>query len=121
MGKAEEIQVIVINPRRCTDCETCMSICSFVHNTNYKHLKTRIIGARKRIELEWALSCDLCKGALEAFKISIESNEPQCISACPNNAIFLATIKRIDDESRIEAIKRVFSQNQDNILKVESN
>ena len=110
----------MINPRRCTDCETCMSICSFVHGMNYKHLKTRIIGVRKRVELEWALACDLCKGALEEFKKSIESSEPQCISVCPNNAIFLTTIDRINNESRIEAIKRVFSQDQDNIIKAEN-
>jgi Fe-S-cluster-containing hydrogenase component 2 len=117
MGDTEEFQVIVINPRRCTDCETCMTICSFVHDTNYKHLKTRIIGARKRIELEWALFCDLCKGTLEKFKNSTESNEPQCITACPNKAIFLVSIERINEESRIEAIKRVFSLDQDNMIK----
>jgi len=96
-----------------------MSICSFVHDTNYKSLKTRIIGIRNRIELEWAISCDLCKGIIKEFKSSEDNDEPQCISACPNSAIFLATIEKINDESRFEAIKRVFSRNQANKVKNE--
>jgi len=117
MGTSKEFQVIVINPERCTDCETCMSICSFVHDINYKPIKTRIIGVRKRIELEWAISCDLCKGVIKEFKSSENNDEPHCISACPNNAIFLATIEKINDESRFKAIKREFSWSQANKVK----
>ncbi|MFX1277203.1 MAG: hypothetical protein ACFFBP_05940 [Promethearchaeota archaeon] len=112
--KQEEFQVIVVNPKRCTDCETCMSICSFIHDNVYIPLNKRIIGARKRIELEWAISCDLCKGINENFIDTMKNNEPQCILACPHSAIFLGSVERIGNESRMEAIKRIFFQKDKN-------
>ncbi len=104
----KEHQVIVVNPDRCVDCESCMTVCSFVHERNYIPLKNKIIGSRKRVELEWAISCDLCKGMKEQF-INNEGKEPQCIKACPHQAIFVSTLNTLEGESRMEAIKRIFN------------
>jgi len=106
-----EFQVIVVNPNRCINCETCMEICSFVHETDYIPLIKRIIGVRKRIETEWAISCDLCKGMKEEFIDPMIGKIPQCIDACPHNAIFISIIDSSENESRIDAINRVFNLN----------
>ena len=105
-----EYQVIVVNPNRCSNCESCMTICSFVHETGYVPLERRVIGMRERIELEWAISCDLCTGARTEYLDPRRGEQPQCIAACPHQAIFISTIKSLQDESRIGAIKRVFNQ-----------
>jgi ferredoxin len=111
-GKQKEYQVIVVNPVRCINCEACMSICSFIHETRYLPLEKRIIGMRVRIELEWAISCDLCSGIKEKFS-SIESEKiPQCIGVCLNDAIFISIIEAYEDESRMDAIRRTFPKNQ---------
>ncbi len=106
----KEYQVIVVNPNRCTDCEACMTICSFVHDTGYVPLKKRIIGKRTRIELEWAISCDLCKGMKDEFVDPEVGKKPQCLCTCPNSALFISTIESYGNESRMEAIKRVFNE-----------
>ncbi len=103
-----EFQVIVINPERCTDCDTCMTICAFIHERDYIPLEKRVVGKRKRIEMEWAISCDLCKGTKAEFVDPGIGKQPQCITACPHQAIFLDTVESIGDESRIGTIKRTF-------------
>ena len=105
-----EFQVIVVNPKRCSDCESCMTICAFVHDRDYIPLERRVIGTRQRIELEWAISCDLCKGVKEDYLDTGIGKHPQCIPACPHQAIFIGTIDSLENESRIDAIKRVFNQ-----------
>lgn len=109
----KEFQIIVINPDRCVDCESCMTVCSFVHEMPYIPLKDKTIGSRKRIELEWAISCDLCKGMKEQFIDTKEGKKPQCIKACPHQAIFVTTLKALEGESKIEAIKRIFDYKSD--------
>lgn len=106
----KEFQVIVVNPDRCVNCETCMEICSFIHETYFTPLNRRIIGTRRRIELEWAIACDLCMGMKEPFIDPEIGKKPQCVDACPKNAIFLGTIDCVENESRNEAIRRVFNQ-----------
>ena len=106
--KQKEYQVIIVNPKRCTNCETCMEICAFIHGNKYVPLNKRIIGMRMRIELEWAISCDMCKGMKEEYINSEVEKTPQCISVCPKNAIFISTLESFGDESRNEAINRVF-------------
>ena len=109
----KEYQVIVINPDRCVDCETCMTVCSFVHARVYIPLKKKIIGRRKRVELEWAISCDLCNGIKEQFIDIKEGKKPQCIKSCPHQAIFVSTLKALEGESKMEAIKRIFNYKND--------
>lgn len=109
----KEFQIIVINPDRCVDCESCMTVCSFVHERAYIPLKNKIIGKRKRVELEWAISCDLCKGMKEQFIDTNEGKKPQCIKACPHQAIFVSTLNTLEGESRMEAIKRIFNYKND--------
>jgi len=86
-----------------------MTVCSFVHERAYIPLKSKIIGKRKRIEVEWGISCDLCKGMKEQFIDPKEGKKPQCIKSCPHQAIFLSTINILEGESRLEAIKRIFN------------
>jgi len=105
-----EFQVIVVNPKRCSDCESCMTICAFVHERNYIPLEKRVVGKRKRIELEWAISCDLCQGAKAEYIDPEIGKQPQCIASCPHQAIFVGTIDSLENESRIDAIKRIFNQ-----------
>jgi Fe-S-cluster-containing dehydrogenase component len=112
--KQEEFQVIIVNPDRCVNCETCMEICSFVHETDFIPLMKRIMGTRKRIELEWAIACDLCRGMKSHFVDPEIGKKPQCVDTCPHNAIFVAIIDSFEDESKIEAIKRVFNQKLEN-------
>ncbi len=109
-NKQKEFQVIVVNPNRCVNCETCMEICSFVHETDYIPLLKRIMGMRERIELEWAITCDLCRGMKEQFVDPELGKKPQCIDVCPHNAIFISILEASENESRIEAMYRVFSQ-----------
>ena len=104
-----EFQVIVVNPKRCSDCESCMTICAFVHEKDYIPLERRVVGKRQRIELEWAISCDLCKGAKEQYLDPEIGKQPQCIPSCPHQAMFIGTIDSLENESRIDAIKRVFN------------
>ena len=105
----KEFQIIIINPDRCVDCETCMTVCSFVHGRPYIPLKKKIIGKRKRVELEWAISCDLCKGMKEQYIDAKEGKAPQCVKSCPHQAIFVSTLNTLEGESKIEAIKRIFN------------
>lgn len=106
----KEYQVIVINPKKCLDCETCMEICSLVHGSKYIYLTKRIIGFRKRIEIEWAIFCDLCLEMNDEFVDPILGKIPQCVDKCPNFAIFIATLEPYGNESRMETIKRIFNQ-----------
>ena len=108
-NKKKEFEIIVLNPNRCMNCETCMEICSFVHEAEYIPLTKKVIGARTRIELEWAISCDLCRGMKEQFIDTKEGKKPQCIKSCPHQAIFVSTLKALEGESRMEAIKRIFN------------
>jgi Fe-S-cluster-containing dehydrogenase component len=106
----KEYQVIMVNPERCSDCDSCMTICAFVHEKDYIPLERRVVGKRKRIELEWAISCDLCQGAKVEFLDPEIGKQPQCIPACPHQAIFVGTIDSLGNESRINAIKRAFNE-----------
>ncbi len=109
-SEQKEYHVIVVNPRRCVNCESCMEICSFVHEKDFIPLNKRIIGARIRIELEWAISCDLCRGMKDYFIDPETGKKPQCVDVCPQNAIFVSTLEAYENESRMEAIHRSFSQ-----------
>ena len=105
----KEYQVITVLPNKCTNCEECMTFCSFVHSSKYIPLEKRVIGARMRVEPEWAISCDLCEGMKEEFVDPETGKCPQCIQACGNLAIYISTIEALESESRMEAIKRVFN------------
>jgi len=56
-----------------------------------------------------AICCDLCENMREEF-IDDESGkiEPQCILVCPKEAISLKDVEQIGEESRIDAVKRLF-------------
>ena len=159
---------IIVDPELCTGCETCESVCSFVHDGEFNPMNTRI--HRVRIEpvlnvalacqkcedapciracpehaldkaedgsilvdddkcngcayciracdfgvmslhmsTQKAICCDLCETMREEF-IDDESGEiePQCILVCPKEAISLKDVEQIGEESRIDAVKRLF-------------
>ena len=105
----KEYQIIVITPDRCTNCETCMNICSFVHDSKFIPLEKRIVGIRTRLEREWAIACDLCEHMRVELIEPDSEPQPQCVSACPLFAIFIGTIEAYDNETKSEAMKRIFN------------
>ena len=80
-----------------------------VHEAKYIPLEKRIIGGRVRMEPEWAVACDMCEGMKDEFVDPEVGRTPQCISACPHFAIFITNVESLENETRIEAIKRDFN------------
>jgi len=161
-------QFIVVDPNLCTGCETCESVCSFVHDGEFNPINTRIHRVRiepvfnislacqkceeapcirscpeKALEkdpetgsiivdddkcngcgyccracefgamtmhviTQKALTCDLCENMKEEFVEEGGKKEPQCIVVCPKEAITLKNVEQIGEESRIDAVKRLF-------------
>ncbi|MBD3341709.1 MAG: hypothetical protein GF353_21570 [Candidatus Lokiarchaeota archaeon] len=108
ISKQKEYRILIVNPKRCVDCEACMDICAFVHNRDYIPLVNRVIGKRERVEEEWAIGCDLCLGMKDKYVNDKEEKEPQCVVACPAKALFIGTIPALKNESRNQAIRRIF-------------
>ncbi len=56
-----------------------------------------------------AITCDLCESMKEEY-IDEENGkiEPQCILVCPKEAISLKDVEQIGEETRIDAVKRLF-------------
>ena len=67
-------QFIVVNADLCTGCETCESVCSFVHDGAFNPINTRIHRIRIEPVLNVALACQKCDDA-------------PCIRACPEKAL----------------------------------
>jgi Fe-S-cluster-containing dehydrogenase component len=162
-------QFIIIDPDLCTGCETCESVCSFVHDGEFNPINTRIHRVRiepvfnialacqkcedapcirscpekaltkneetgsiivdndkcngcayciracdfgvinLHIDSQKALICDLCDGMKEDFiDPEVGRTEPQCIAVCPKEAISLKNVEQIGEETRLDAIRRLF-------------
>jgi formate dehydrogenase iron-sulfur subunit len=149
-------QFIVVDPVLCTGCETCESVCSFVHDAEFNPINTRIhrvriepvfniaLACQKALEKDEdtgsiivesdkcngcafcvracdfgvislnindqkALVCDLCDNMRDEFiDPEVGKKEPQCIAVCPKEAISLKNVEQIGEETRIEAVKRLF-------------
>ncbi len=56
-------QFIVVNADLCTGCETCESVCSFVHDGEFNPINTRIHRIRIEPILNVALACQKCDDA----------------------------------------------------------
>jgi len=67
-------KILVVDARRCTGCEICESVCSFVHDEEFNPLNSRI----NRIRLEPIINATL--SCLSCF-------DPECIKSCPLKAI----------------------------------
>lgn len=67
-------QFIVVNADLCTGCETCESVCSFVHDGEFNPINTRIHRIRIEPILNVALACQKCEDA-------------PCIRSCPEKAL----------------------------------
>ena len=81
-------QILVIDARRCTGCEVCESVCSFVHDEEFNPLNSRINRVRLEPIINATLSC------LSCF-------DPECIKSCPLKAITKdpkTGIIRVDEE-----------------------
>ncbi|MHA1803259.1 MAG: 4Fe-4S dicluster domain-containing protein [Promethearchaeota archaeon] len=163
-------QFICVDANLCTGCETCESVCSFVHDGEFNPINTRIHRVRiepvlnialacqkcedapcvrscpekalekdeetgsiiviedkcngcafcvracdfgvisLHIDSQKALVCDLCENMKEEF-IDPEKGvpEPQCIEVCPKEAISLKNVEQIGEETRFDAVKRLFA------------
>lgn len=67
-------QYIFVDPELCTGCETCESVCSFVHDGEFNPINTRIHRVRIEPLINIALACQKCEDA-------------PCIRACPEKAL----------------------------------
>jgi len=67
-------QFIVVDANLCTGCETCESVCSFVHDSEFNPINTRIHRIRIEPILNVALACQKC-------------DEAPCIKSCPEHAL----------------------------------
>ncbi len=67
-------QFICVDPELCTGCETCESVCSFVHDGEFNPITTRIHRVRIEPLLNIALACQKCEDA-------------PCIRSCPEHAL----------------------------------
>jgi len=67
-------QFIVVDANLCTGCETCESVCSFVHDGEFNPINTRIHRIRIEPILNVALACQKC-------------DEAPCIRSCPEHAL----------------------------------
>ncbi len=72
--KKKFYQFIVVNADLCTGCETCESVCSFVHDGEFNPINTRIHRIRIEPILNVALACQKCDDA-------------PCIRSCPEKAL----------------------------------
>jgi Fe-S-cluster-containing dehydrogenase component len=46
----------------------------------------------------------------EFIDLEVGKKEPQCIAVCPKEAIALKNVEQIGEETRIEAVKRLFAE-----------
>jgi len=67
-------EFIVCDPEKCIGCETCESICSFVHDSEFNPLHSRIKRVRIEPIVNMSLSCQKCE-------------DPDCVNACPEKAL----------------------------------
>ncbi len=97
LDKDEEGSVLV-DEDKCNGCGFCIRACDF--GVISLHLDT-----------QKALVCDLCENMREEFiDPEVGKPEPQCIELCPREAISLKTVEQIGEETRIDAVKRLFGE-----------
>ncbi len=65
---------IIVDPNLCSGCESCESICSFVHDGEFNPINTRIHRVRIEPVTNIALSCQKCEDA-------------PCVKSCPEHAL----------------------------------
>ncbi len=74
-GKQKKLHTFIyVDPKLCTGCETCESICSFVHDGHFNPINTRIHRVRIEPIINIALSCQKCEHS-------------KCLRSCPEKAI----------------------------------
>ena len=67
-------QFIIVDPNLCTGCETCETICSFVHDGEFNPINTRIHRVRIEPIFNIALACQKCE-------------DSPCVRSCPEKAL----------------------------------
>jgi Fe-S-cluster-containing dehydrogenase component len=92
---------IIVDSDKCNGCGFCIRACDF--GVISLHLNT-----------QKALVCDLCESMKDEFiDPAVGKKEPQCIVVCPKECISLKSVEQIGQESRIDAVKRLFGQVED--------
>jgi len=87
---------ILVDDDKCNGCGYCVRACDFGVMT--MHITT-----------QKALVCDLCDNMKEEFiDPEVGKKEPQCIAVCPKEAISLKNVEQIGEETRMDAVKRLF-------------
>jgi len=66
--------MIDIRPVRCTECQICMEICSWMHFGENSTKRSRIL-----VEAEWP--------EMPTIQICLACKERECVQACPHGAL----------------------------------
>ncbi len=89
ISKKEPEDYLIINNDKCDGCGFCIRACPFgaitIHTVTHK-----------------AISCDFCT--------STEYTQPQCVEACPKEAIRVATLVEVAEDKRIVAVKKLMTE-----------
>jgi electron transport protein HydN len=85
--------VVTINARKCIGCRNCAIACPFGAIEVFSRAELDADEAAK-VTPRLVFKCDLC----------IDDEKPQCVRACPNEAISLIDTESVLEEKRIAAI-----------------
>ncbi len=88
--QSEDTGVISIDPEKCNGCGWCIEACDY--GAIMLNPETKIVHA-----------CDLCKD---------QPDGPQCIKACPEQALAMVTSDVLAQKARITAIRKLFQERQ---------
>ncbi|MBD3228353.1 MAG: 4Fe-4S dicluster domain-containing protein [Candidatus Lokiarchaeota archaeon] len=67
-------KMLIVDPEKCTGCETCEFVCSAVHMGVFNPYYSRIRSIRIEPTINYALGCQFCEN-------------PPCEAICPWNAL----------------------------------
>jgi Fe-S-cluster-containing dehydrogenase component len=98
LEKDEKTGSIKIDEEKCDGCAFCLRACDFGAITLHLDKKTVVI-------------CDLCEDMLPEFiDPEIGEPQPQCVEICPKDSVSLKSVSEIGQESRIDAVKRLLTE-----------
>jgi len=91
LTQSEETGTIAIEQDKCNGCGWCIEACDY--GAMMLHSESKIVYV-----------CDLCKD---------NSDGPQCIKWCPEEALTLVTSDVLAQKARISAIRKLFQEKQE--------
>lgn len=74
---------LIVNPEKCTGCNSCMLECSFVHEGYFSLAKSRIQIDRDETKAEFNP------------RVCIQCSKAFCVESCPTNAISQDPIQKV--------------------------